>query len=142
MSTYLRPGESLAKLPVAGSGIEGSNSSPIASGDLEGEALPVEVTVALPILAPVAGHCLPACSGALYRNRVDVPCSANVSDEDQIEVRVAVHGEPNSARSVAGYPLIHYGDDTGPELSNMLENRFGEIEMLEGRIAPAAGIVR
>lgn len=141
MSTYLCPSECLAKLPVTGRCIIGSNGSAIAGSDFKGEALAVEVTVALPILAPVAGHCLPAGPGALYRNRVDVTCSSHVSDEYEIEVRVPVHGEPNSARSVAGYPLVHYGDDARPVLCDLLENRLGEIEMLERRIAPTASIV-
>lgn len=77
---HLLPGKSLAKLPVAGSDIVGSYSFPITGGDLEGEALPIKITVALPILAPVAGHWLPASLGAFDRNSLNVACSTNVGD--------------------------------------------------------------
>jgi len=91
-------------LPVTGSDIVGSNGFPIAGSDLEGKALPVEATVALPILAPVPRHWLPASLGALDRNRLDIPCSANVGDKNQIEVRVTIDGEPNSTLSLTGHP--------------------------------------
>jgi len=46
--------ESLPELPVGRSHIVRSHTSAIAGGDLEGEALAIEVGVALPILSPVA----------------------------------------------------------------------------------------
>ena len=40
--------------------IVGDNRAAIAGGDFEGEALSIKVSVALPVLAPVPGHGLPA----------------------------------------------------------------------------------
>lgn len=51
--------EGLSEGPVSRSDIVGDKCTAIASGDLEGEGLAVEVRVALPVLAPVAGHGLP-----------------------------------------------------------------------------------
>lgn len=141
-SAHLLPGKSLAILPVAGSGIVGGNGLAITGGDFEGEALPIKITVALPILAPVPGHWLPASLGAFDRNSLDVPCSANVCDEDQIEVRVTINGETNSALSLTGHPSVLNRDNSSPELSNVLENRLREIKVLQRRITPTTVVIR
>ena len=44
----------LSELPVSRRNIVGGESSAVAGGDLEGEALAVEVRVALPVLAPIS----------------------------------------------------------------------------------------
>jgi len=140
-SVHLLPGKSLAKLPVAGSDIVGSYSFPITGGDLEGEALPIKVTVALPILTPVPGHWLPASLGALDRNSLNVTCSTNVGDEDQIEIRMTINGETNSALSLTRYPSVLNRDDSSPKLSNVLKNGLREIEVLQRRIAPTTVVI-
>lgn len=38
-------------------------------------------------------------------------------------------------------PSVLDGDDSGLVLSNALEDGLGEVEMLLGRVAPAAGVV-
>lgn len=138
---HLLPGKCLAKLPVAGSGIVGSNGFPITGGNLKRKALPIEITVALPILAPVPRHWLPASFGTLNRNSLNIPCSTNVSDENQIEIRVAIDGETNSALSLTLHPSVLNRDDTGPKLGNVLENRLREIKVFQRRIAPSTVII-
>ena len=76
----------------------------IAGGDLEGEGLAVEVVVALPVLAPVSGHGLPTSPGPFDGHGVDIACAANVGYEDQVEIGVAVDGEPYASTPPAGYP--------------------------------------
>ena len=52
--------EGLSKGPASMDTIVGDNRAAIAGGDFEGEALSIKVGVALPVLAPVPGHGLPA----------------------------------------------------------------------------------
>lgn len=48
--------KSLSKLPTSRHDIVADDGASVASGDLEGEPLAIEVGVALPILAPVPCH--------------------------------------------------------------------------------------
>ena len=59
MDSELTALEGLSELPVRRSHVIANDGPTIAGGDLEREALAVEVRVALPILAPVSRHCLP-----------------------------------------------------------------------------------
>lgn len=101
----LSSGEGLAEGPSSGGHVVGHDAAPIARGDLEGKALPIQVVVALPVLAPVPGHGLPPGAGPLHGNGVDVPGAADVGDEDEVEVGVTVDGEPYPFPSPAGHPV-------------------------------------
>jgi hypothetical protein len=70
----------LAELPICRSDVIGSDGSPIAGADLEGESLPIQIGVALPILSPVAGHCLPTSVGTFDGNRFDIACTSYVAN--------------------------------------------------------------
>lgn len=55
----LATGEGLTEWPTRTCDIIRDDSVTVTSGDLEWETLPIEVAVALPILAPIAWHSLP-----------------------------------------------------------------------------------
>jgi hypothetical protein len=98
----------LAELPICRSDVIGSDGPSIAGSDLEGESLPIQIGVALPILAPVAGHCLPTSVGTFDGNRLDIACTSYVGNEHQIEVRVAIDRESNSSFPQAWYSAHTY----------------------------------
>ena len=87
----------LAELPTRGCHVVACEGPSVTGGDLEGEGLAVEVRVALPVLAPIPGHGSPVCSGPFDRDRMDVPCTAHVGHQNQVEVRVTVYAEPYSS---------------------------------------------
>lgn len=97
--------EGLAELPPGGRDVVAGDGAAVAGGDLEGEALAVEVRVALPVLAPVLGHCLPPRARPLDRHRAHVPDPAHVRDQHQVEVGVAVYREPYSSLPRTGHPV-------------------------------------
>ena len=97
--------ECLAKLPISGCGVVASEGPSIAGGDLEGEALAVEVVVVLPVLAPVSRHGLPPWLWSLDWHGVDVPGAADVADQYQVEVRVTIDCEPYSSFLHTGHPV-------------------------------------
>ena len=96
--------EGLAEPPACWGGVVADDGAAVAEGDLEGEALAVEVGVALPVLSPVAGHGLPPGAGALDGDGLHVPGAGDVGDQHQVEVGVAVDGEPDTALLHTGYP--------------------------------------
>ncbi|RWW59243.1 hypothetical protein BHE74_00033834 [Ensete ventricosum] len=132
--------EGLPELPPGGRDVVAGDRPPVAGGHLEGEALPVEVGVALPVLAPVARHGLPPGLGPLDRHRMHVAGPADVGDQHQVEVGVAVDGEPYASLLHAG-PAEGDGDDAGAEPSDLEEGGLGEVEVLQGRVAPSAVVV-
>jgi hypothetical protein len=87
----------LSELPPGRRGVHAGDGAAVAGGDLEGEALAVEERVALPVLAPVAGHRLPPRPGALDGDGAHVAGAGNVGHQDEVEVGVAVDGEPDAA---------------------------------------------
>ena len=60
---------------------------------MEGECLAIEVGIALPVLAPIAGHGEPAGAGALDGDGRDIARAAHIGDKHQIEEGVAIHRE-------------------------------------------------
>lgn len=102
----------------------------------------VEIGVALPVLAPVSGHGLPASFGPFDRDRTDVPCTRDVGDQNQIEVGVAVDCEPYSSFLHTRHPSEGYWDNSCSVLSDFEESRLGHVEVLERRVAPATVVVR
>lgn len=94
----------LSELPTRWCRVVAGDGPAIACGDLEREALAIEVGVALPVLAPVPGHGLPPCPRPFDGHRVHVSCPTHVRDQDQIEVRVAVDCKPYAPFLCTGYP--------------------------------------
>jgi hypothetical protein len=107
-SVELGTAESLAERPAAGSGVVGEHGAAVAGGDPEGEGLPVQERVALPVLAPVARQGLPP-GGALglHGNRVHVAGASHVGHQHKVEVGVAVDGETYATLLVARNPAEH-----------------------------------
>jgi len=96
--------EGLAELPARRRDAVAGDGAAVAGGDLEGEALAVEERVALPVLAPVPGHGLPPGAGALDGDGLHVPGAGHVGHQHQVEVGVAVDGEPDPALLHARHP--------------------------------------
>jgi len=96
--------EGLAELPAGGDGVVAGGGAAVAGGDLERERLPVQVRVALPVLAPVPGHGLPPGPGAPDGDGPHVAGARHVGHQHQVEVGVAVDGEPDAALLVARNP--------------------------------------
>ncbi|KAK3011840.1 hypothetical protein RJ639_010834 [Escallonia herrerae] len=109
----LCPTVGLTETPVARSNIVGDYSAPITCCDLEGQGLTIEVYVALPVLAPVAGHGLPARVRALDGDGQDITSTANI-------------GKKDNSSAVSSY---------------VLENRLRKIKVLQGSVTPPACIV-
>lgn len=95
----------LAKLPAGGGDVVAGDGSAVAGADHEGEALPVENRVALPVLAPVSWHGLPPCSGTLDRDWPHVAGAAHVRYQHQDEVCVAIDGESYPSFLYARHPV-------------------------------------
>jgi hypothetical protein len=96
----------LAELPAGRRDVVAGDGAAVAGGDLEGEALAVEERVALPVLAPVAGHGLPPGAGALDGDGPHVADAGHVGHQHQVEVGVAVDGEPDPALLHARHPAM------------------------------------
>lgn len=94
----------LPKGPTSWSNIVRDHSTAITGGNLEWEGLAIEVSVALPVLAPVSWHCLPTSSGPFDGHSMDITSTTNVCDQDKVKVRVAIDGEPYASLSTTGYP--------------------------------------
>lgn len=94
----------LAKGPACRGNIVGDYGAAIAGDYSEGEALAIEVGVALPVLAPVPWHRLPGSSWTLDGNSMDIAGAPHVGDEDKIEVGMAIDGEPDASWFSAGNP--------------------------------------
>ncbi len=73
---------------------------------------------------------------------MNIPCTCDVGDQNQVEVRVAIDGESNSSFLHTRHPSKGNGHDSSTVLSNLQESRLGQIEVLEGRVAPATIVVR
>lgn len=97
--------------------------------------------VALPILTPISGHGLPPGSRPFDRNRMDISCTRDVGDQNQVEEGVAVDGKPDTSLLSTGHPSVSDGHDPGTILSNLQESWLGEVEVLAGRIAPPAIVI-
>jgi hypothetical protein len=69
----------------------------VAAGDLERQALAIEVRVGLPVDAPVPGHGHPPGARPLDGRRLDGPAAADIGDEHQLEVVAPVDAEPHPA---------------------------------------------
>ncbi|RWW54765.1 hypothetical protein BHE74_00038632 [Ensete ventricosum] len=111
-SVELAAVEGLSEGPGCRSHVVGDDGAAVAGGDLEGEGLAVEEGVALPVLAPVPGHGLPPGPGPPDGHRIHVACSSDVGDEHQVEVGVAIDGEPDAASLPAGDPDIAAPEET------------------------------
>ncbi|CAL9044047.1 unnamed protein product [Musa banksii] len=134
--------EGLAELPPGRCHVVAGDRPAVAGSHLEREALPVQVRVALPVLAPVARHPLPPCLRPLYRHRVHVAGRAHVGDQHQDEVGVAIDVVERGCPPAEGDR-----DDASTVLRDLEEGGLGEVEMLPWRVTPSAvvageGVVR
>jgi len=94
----LRAFKGLAETPVGRGSIQGCGGSAIASGDAEGDGLPDQHRVSLPVHAPIARHRLPyAAIAALELHGSDISFAPDVGDEHQVEVLVAIDREANAS---------------------------------------------
>jgi hypothetical protein len=136
-----------AEEPVGWRDVVGRDFAAVVGAEPEREAPAVEVGGALPLRAPVPAQGHPARVGALD------PClryhagAAHVGDEHELEVVVAVDGEPHAASPGARHPLVHHRDDAGAVDADLLPRRLRHVEVLPRRVAPAAvvaglGVVR
>ena len=100
----MTPFKCLPKLPISRRRVVAGDGSSVTGGDLKREALAVEVVVALPVLAPVPRHGLPASPGPFDGRSVDITRTTHIGYEDQVEVGVAINGEPYASPPSAGYP--------------------------------------
>lgn len=107
-STFFSPklaaGEGLTKRPIQRSNIVGDDVAAIAGGDLERKGLAVEIQAAFPILPPISWHGLPPGSWTLDSHRMNVAGATDVGDEYQVEVGVAINGEPYASTSPTCHP--------------------------------------
>lgn len=95
-SAELATREGLAKGPACWSHIVGDHRAAITCGYFEGESLAIEIGVALPVLAPVPVHGLPPTPGPFDGHCMHIPSPSHVGDKHQVEVGVAIDGEPDS----------------------------------------------
>ena len=72
---------------------------------------------------------------------MNISCSTNICDENQVEVRVTIDGEPDPS-------FLHTGDSSEGNwnnssfvLSNLQESRLSKIKVLQRRVAPATIVV-
>lgn len=72
---------------------------------------------------------------------MDVPCSGDVGDQNQVEVGVPIDGEPYSSFLHTWYSSEGNRHNSGAVLCDLQEGRLCQIEVLEGRIAPTAIVV-
>lgn len=142
ISEKLGSGVGLTKRPIGRCDVGGNDGSAVAGGDPEGEGLAVEEGVALPILPPIPRHRLPPRPRPLNLDGVNFAGAADVGDEYEVKVGVAVDCEPNPSFLPACHPSKRDGDDAGLVVSDLLEDGLGEVEVAEGRVAPTAGVVR
>lgn len=105
---------------------------------MEGQALPIEVRVALPVGSPVPGHGLPSSVRTLDRHRANIPCSAHIREQDKLEVRTAINGESNTSSRCARHSSELNGHNPSAVNGDLLPRRLGHVEMHEGRITPTA----
>ncbi|RWV92876.1 hypothetical protein GW17_00044707 [Ensete ventricosum] len=149
----LATAEGLSEGPACRNHIVGDQRASVAGGDLEGEGLAIEVAVALPVLAPVPGHGLPPGPGPFDGHRVHISSSSNVGDQHQVEVGVAVDGEPDPSSLPACDPAFQFHDQ---ERSQGVRQDQSEVKGLRssmdycsqgrrfvmwGRITPSPSIV-
>ena len=134
----LAVGEGLAQLPVGSGDVVELEEPAVGGGDTEGDALPGEVAVGLPVGAPVPGHGDPPRGRALDLHRADGPRPGDVEDEHELEVPVAVDGEAHAAGPGAGHPLVEDRDDAAAVDADLLPRRLGHVEVLPRRVAPPA----
>jgi len=73
---------------------------------------------------------------------MDITSTTNVCDQDKVEVRVAIDGEPYASLSTTGYPFVSHRHYSSFVLGNVLEDRLREIKVVLGRVAPTPIVVR
>lgn len=141
-STELRAGVCLTKGPPRRSNIVRNDRSAVTRRHSKRQRLSIQISIALPILPPVPRHRLPPRPRPFHRHRMHVSGATDVRYQNQVEVRVPVYREPYPPSLSTVYPAVGDGDDSGAVLSDVLEDGLGEVEVVKGRVAPTAVVVR
>jgi hypothetical protein len=131
-----------AEPPASGRDVVRRDDAAVVGPEAEGEALAVEVGVALPVGAPVAAHGHPARGGALDPRLRHHAAAAHVGDGDQLEVAAPLDGEPDAAGPAARDAAVVDGHDPGAVHGDGLPRRLRHVEVAARRVAPAAGVAR
>ncbi len=98
---------SLSKTPGSRCCIHGGYRVAITSSDKEGDGLSHKILVALPVLTPVSGHWDPVCHvGSFHGDCTHISRATHIAHQHQIEVRIAIDGEPNPSTSCAIHPTM------------------------------------
>ncbi len=98
---------SLTKTPGSRCHIQGGYRVAITSSDKEGDGLSHKILVALPVLTPVSGHWDPVCHvGSFHGDCTHISRATHIAHQHQIEVRIAIDGEPNPSTSCAIHPTV------------------------------------
>lgn len=104
--------------------------------------MPDQHRVSLPVHAPIARHRLPyAAIAALELHGSDISFAPDVGDEHQVEVLVAIDREANASILHAWHPSEENWDDASFPVCDAREHRLRQVEMPQGRVAPAAVVV-
>ena len=103
--------EGLSEAPVVGCDIVCGEDPAIPRGEAERERLAREHSIALPILAPIAGHRDPPGPAPLHLGRHHVPAPAHIGEQDKVEIRVPVHGEAHAPFLLARHAAVPDGHD-------------------------------
>ncbi len=120
----------LSKLPVRRSYVVRSNRSATARGDLEGESLPRDNGIALPVLTPVPRQSHPPRIRPLHLDICHDSVSTHVCNQDQIEVMVSVYSESYPSFLHTRHSSVFDWHDSGPPDADLLEGRHGQVEVL------------
>ena len=103
--------EGLSETPVVGRDIVRGEDPAISGGEAERQSLAREHGIALPVLAPIAGHRDPARAAPLHLRGHHVPAPAHVGEQHKVEIRVPIDGEAHAARLLARHaPVSHRHD--------------------------------
>jgi len=70
-----------------------------------------------------------------------ITSTTNVGYKDQVEVGMAIDGEPYASPPPAGYPSVRNRDNTSSGLGNVLEDRLREVKVVLRRVTPSSSIV-
>ena len=110
----------MAEPPAGGRDVEEGLGLAVAAGDLERQALPVEVRVRLPVDSPVPRHGHPPGPRSFDRRRLDGAAAADVGDEHQLEVVAPVDGEPHPSLLHTWHP-VHIFTNSSNNSSRLIE---------------------
>ena len=124
--------------PVVRRNIVGHDDPAVVGPYLEGKALAVEVSIALPAGTPVPAHYHPVSLGPLDPHLGHHAATADIFHRDELKVVVPVDGEPHASTPLAGNPPVVDGHNAGLVDSDGLPRGLRHVEVLPRRVAPSA----